>query len=202
MFREVRELPIEPDADGKFSDEDVAFVCHLERILIEALGTRTNVNGANMTSGGEMISGYTHTEEVRARLSAARQGMYQGQKNPMYGKRGTGSPNYGRHLSAEHKRAISDANKGRVFTAEHRERIGAHSSKRTGSANPFFGRKHSKETLARIKLTKTINQLRKKRPELTREQVEEMARDYLVTNDYAKSSQAILDQSTSDKQST
>ena len=44
-------------------------------------------------------------------MSKARQGMYAGEKNPMYHKHPIW---YGRHLSEEHKRKISETKKGKL----------------------------------------------------------------------------------------
>lgn len=120
IHREIRELPIEADVDGKFSDEDVAFVCHLERFLIKHLRTHVRYGGCNMTDGGEFIRGFRrsaescekmrianlgrkHTPETKMKISAN-----SGMKNPEVAAR-VGAALHGRTLSDETKAKMSDS---------------------------------------------------------------------------------------------
>ena len=58
--------------------------------------------------------GYHHTKESKEKMSKTKIGMYKGDKNPMYGKKGILAPAYGKHLTEEHKRKISLAKKGKI----------------------------------------------------------------------------------------
>ena len=84
-----------------FPDEDL---CGMEMQYIEVLNTFNgdNPDGLNFTRGGDGVSGYTHSEETRAKLSEAHKGKtlsqehkdklsenhadVSGENNPMYGK--------------------------------------------------------------------------------------------------------------------
>ena len=71
--------------------------------------------GYNMTRGGDGISGYTHSDDAKQRMSESRRGK----KNCNYGKRwGRKGP----HIE-ETKRKLSLANSGRKHTKEARNKI-------------------------------------------------------------------------------
>lgn len=57
--------------------------------------------------------GKHHSDETRRRVSEGNKGKHAGEKNP----------NYGKHLSEEHKNKISAANKGKKFSGETRRKI-------------------------------------------------------------------------------
>lgn len=104
-------------------------------------------HGYNRDSGGSLLKHMS--EESRAKMSAAKIGVYDGDKNPMYGvhlklseerKRHlselmscSGNPMYGVHLT---------------FDEEHRKRI---SERTKGEKNPFYGCKHTEETKQRMR---------------------------------------------------
>jgi hypothetical protein len=86
----------------------------------------------NKTNGGEGISGYTHTEETkrkiseigkgreckqetRKKLSEATKGKIiseESKRKMSEAKKGENNPNYGKEMSEEHKQKISKANAG------------------------------------------------------------------------------------------
>lgn len=88
-----------------------------------------NKHLVNRTLGGDGISGFSFSEETKQKMSESKQGMFDGEKNPMFGKNhsrqsrdkmslsrkgrnlGKDNPNYGNKLSDEAKRRISEANK-------------------------------------------------------------------------------------------
>ena len=117
MWREVRELPLEADVDGKFSDEDVAFVCHLERMLIAGLMTHISQGGANMTTGGEFIKGFRQSVEQRAKIGAANY-------NPSPETRAKmGAANRGKKRSDDTRKRMSVARRGKPMAKMTNEKI-------------------------------------------------------------------------------
>ncbi len=59
-----------------------------------------------------------------------------GKNHPMYGKCGINSPNYGKRLSAEHKKKIGTGNKGKVISFEQRKKISENHADVSGELNP------------------------------------------------------------------
>lgn len=98
---------------------------------IEITGYTKNENRhlVNRTLGGEGISGKVFSSQSRQKMSISKQGVFDGEKNPMFGKNhsveskqkmsisrkgknmGSNNPNYGNKLSEDAKRRISEANK-------------------------------------------------------------------------------------------
>lgn len=73
---------------------------------------------------------YERTKKECSKLHSER---FSGVNNPMYGKRGTSSPNYGRKDTEESKKRKSEALKGKVRSKEHSENISKSLSGRTVS---------------------------------------------------------------------
>ena len=76
-----------------------------------------------------------------------------GEKNPNYGKRGKGTPMYGKHHTDATRQNISQAMKGRTLSDEHRKKLsqarkGENNPMygRTGENNPMYGKHHTEET--------------------------------------------------------
>lgn len=82
--------------------------------------------------------GYTHTEESKAKMSAAKAGP----NHPLYGKTGALCHMFGKPLAAETKEKISKALTGRVLSEETRGRMSESQKKvdRTGTNHPGFGK--------------------------------------------------------------
>lgn len=88
-------------------------------------------HGYNLTSGGEMTSGYRYSQETRKKQSEMRKGQQVGERNPMYGKqhaeeskklmskrkKGKRSSFYGKHFSEESKQKQRDNHIGK-FTGK------------------------------------------------------------------------------------
>jgi group I intron endonuclease len=96
--------------------------------------------GYNLTPGGNAVSGPDHhcygkplSEEHKRKVQENRYDN-SGERNPMFGMCGPLNPNFGRKLSKERKQAISKYMKGRY----------------SGEKNPFFGKKHTEESLIKI----------------------------------------------------
>lgn len=118
-----------------------------EIYYIDLYDSMNRDKGYNRESGGSLHK--KMSKESRIKMSLAKRGMYDGEKNPMYGvhrahteeekKRlserfsGEGNPMYGVHLklSEERKRQISERTKG--------------------EKNPFYGKKHTEETKQKMR---------------------------------------------------
>lgn len=112
-----------------------------------------DVQGYNMTDGGDGASGYELSEETRSKISEALKGRFSGENNPFYGQHhteeskkrmseikkktyvGENHPFYGKSHTEESKKKMSKARKGR-YTKEN---------------NPFYGKQHSEETRAKMR---------------------------------------------------
>lgn len=119
----------------------------LEEKYIAEMETTDPNNGYNKESGGKAHR--VISEETRRKMSEAKKGMYDGEKNPMYGislpvskerrehlskmYSGKGNPMYGRKVekSPEVRRMFSE-----MFT---------------GEGNPFYGKTHTDETKERMR---------------------------------------------------
>lgn len=64
---------------------------------------------ANLTDGGDGVSGYIHTSECKKKMSERNTGF----KNGMYGKTGVLSPCFGRKMSDEFKINLSESRTGK-----------------------------------------------------------------------------------------
>ena len=119
---------------------------------------------------GNPFYGKKHSEETRKRIAELSAERAKGERNPMYGKK----------HSEETKRKMSESQKGRKFSEETKEKmrnaakrrasdpewrkkmsesskkswaegtIGQNMPPRHGEANPFYGKKHTEETKARL----------------------------------------------------
>lgn len=128
-----------------FEHEIVAFELEkaeankLEKKLIKEFKTQDSRYGYNLTVGGDGVVGWVpseewckknsernkgennpmygkhHTEQTRQKQSLAKQGKFDGSKNPMFGvhRYGKDSPNYGKSMSDEQKEKISKARTGK-----------------------------------------------------------------------------------------
>ena len=88
--------------------------------------------------------GKTHNNETKQMISE----LNSDSGNPMYGKRGKDSPNYGKSLTAEHKLKISESNRGKQLSEEHKRKL---SQGKLGINHPLYGKKHSAETIRKMR---------------------------------------------------
>lgn len=128
---------------------------------------------------GKANSGRKHSEETKQKLSE----MKLGDKNPMFGKHfteisrqklsealsGENHPNFGKHHSQETRDKISAAGIGRHFNdfteAELKEKSKAMSGANNpmygirlcGEQNPFFGKKHTQESIDKNRLAHKLS---------------------------------------------
>lgn len=97
---------------------------------------------------GSPNTGRKASEETKAKKSAASSG----ENNPMFGKRGAESPNFGKPRSPEARAATSKALTGKVQSEQHRlANSEGHKGLQVGPKNPFFGKHHSEESRAKIR---------------------------------------------------
>lgn len=119
----------------------------LEIKYIRQFDATNRDKGYNMESGGSKNKHIS--DESRAKMSKAKIGMYDGQKNPMYGV----------HLkvSDEKKKRLSN-----IFSGEGNPMYGVHlkisdhtkkilSERFSGEGNPFYGRKHNDKTKEKMR---------------------------------------------------
>jgi hypothetical protein len=97
-------------------DEEFALLAEQERIdQLRKLG----VNLCNLTSGGEGVTGYKHTEETRKLLSS----VHAGRKISKWLSEKFSKLRKGIPKTEETKKKISESNKGKKRSAETRQRI-------------------------------------------------------------------------------
>lgn len=132
-----------------------------EMALVAAYGRADLGTGVlcNLTNGGEGSSGAKMSDEWRAKISAAKMG----EKNPMFGRRGTDHPSYGskpsaasrakmsasqsrKKLSPETRAKISAAGMGRKLSPEHKAALAAANA----GNQRWSGRRHREESKAKI----------------------------------------------------
>jgi hypothetical protein len=86
-------------------DEELAFF--VEEEMIATLKDR-GFKLTNQTNGGKGgISGYSHTEESRKKISQKLKGKLSGENHPRYGLKGADNPMYGRKQSAKARKGMS-----------------------------------------------------------------------------------------------
>lgn len=117
--------------------------------LIEEYKSANPEYGYNISSGGESgNAGVVASKETRKKMSIAHLG------NPS---------NTGKKLSAETRRKLSEAHKGnkvmlgRKLSAETRKKM---SEAQKGSKNHFYGKKHTPETIEKIKAARRAREVR------------------------------------------
>jgi hypothetical protein len=122
-----------------------------EIYMIAILGRKDLGTGIlrNMTNGGDGISGYSHTEETKKRISKS------GEENPFYGKKHSpetlekmkeASKNRKRNLHSEETK-IKMKQSAKKYWNECGRDI-------SGKNNSFYGKSHSEETLEKLRKPK------------------------------------------------
>jgi NUMOD3 motif len=92
--------------------------------------------------------GKTHSPETKSLLSAGKLGKprsLQSRKKQSESVKGEKNHRFGKSMSPKQMEILRKANKGRKLSKEHKAKLG-----RSGEANPFFGKKHSAESAAKI----------------------------------------------------
>jgi hypothetical protein len=133
------------DVDVLFEGINLLDACEIEKGLIKSIGRKDLELGplVNMTDGGEGIHGMLFTSESKKKMSEIKKG---------------------RKFSDEHKKKLSESHKGhklldstkeklsiifkdREFSLETRQKL----AEKRKDKKPFLGRKHSEETILKMK---------------------------------------------------
>lgn len=101
-------------------------------------------NGYNMTYGGEGVRGMVFSEETKKKISETLKEYFKTTENPFKGKKHTKETK--EKLSAIARQRECSPFKGRHWTEEQKKAISERAKLNIGEKNPFFGKKHSKET--------------------------------------------------------
>ena len=122
--------------------------------------------GYNITDGGDGIFGWEATEEYRQECSERVKQLHKEKKVGMYGKKhsdetkrkmseaskGKSKPwLIGRKLSQETIERLRQLNLGKVSSEETRKKISENHHDVNGENNPMYGKKHSPETIGKLK---------------------------------------------------
>lgn len=155
--------------EQKFSIELVEVVESAERayeleiFYIKEYNTKAP-NGYNLTDGGDGIFGWNITDEYREQCSFRVKELHKEKRIGMYGKKHTeetkkkmsesskGNQNcLGRVLSEESKQKISEKHLGKKLSEKTRKKISENHHDISGKNNPMYGKKHSPETIEKLK---------------------------------------------------
>jgi group I intron endonuclease len=155
--------------EQKFSIELVEVVESAERayeleiFYIKEYNTKAP-NGYNLTDGGDGIFGWNITDEYREQCSFRVKELHKEKRIGMYGKKHTeetkkkmsesskGNKNcLGRVLSEESKQKISEKHLGKKLSEKTRKKISENHHDISGKNNPMYGKKHSPETIEKLK---------------------------------------------------
>jgi group I intron endonuclease len=145
--------------------ESVERVYELEQYYIKQYDTKVP-NGYNLTDGGDGIFGWEASEEYRQECSERVKQLHKEKKVGMYGKKHSektkkkmseaskGKPKpwlIGREFSEETKEKIRQLNLGKTLSEETRKKISENHHDISGKNNPMYGKKHSPETIEKLK---------------------------------------------------
>jgi len=137
----------------------------LEQYYIKQYDTKVP-NGYNLTDGGDGIFGWEASEEYRQECSERVKQLHKEKKVGMYGKthseetkkkmsaasKGKEKPwLIGRKITEETREKLRQINTGRILSEETRKKISENHHNISGENNPMFGKKHSSETIEKIK---------------------------------------------------
>jgi group I intron endonuclease len=135
----------------------------LEIFYIKKYNTKAPF-GYNLTDGGDGIFGWQPSDEYRKECSERAKELHKNKKVGMYGKKhndetkrkmseaSKGNKNcLGRILSEETKLKISTSNKGKTVSESTKKKISENHYDISGEKNPMYGKKHSPETIEKIR---------------------------------------------------
>lgn len=137
----------------------------LEQYYIKEYNTKVPY-GYNLTDGGDGIFGWEVTEEYRQECSERVKQLHKEKKVGMYGKKHSDETkkkmslsakgnkrSSGRIVSEETKQKLREKNVGRVLSEDTKKKISENHHDVSGENNPMYGKKHSPETIEKIKKT-------------------------------------------------
>jgi group I intron endonuclease len=144
----------------------------LEIFYIQKYNTKVP-NGYNLTDGGDGIFGWEASEEYRQECSDRVKLLHKEKKVGMYGKKHSeetkkkmsasskGNKNcLGRTLSEESKQKIRKKHLGKFVSEETKKKISENHHDISGKNNPMYGKKHSPETIEKIRQKALLRRLK------------------------------------------
>jgi len=146
----------------------------LEQFYIKYYNTKAP-NGYNLTDGGDGIFGWEATDEYRKECSERVKQLHKEKKVGMYGKKHSeetkkkmseaskGKPKpwlNGRKCTEETKEKLRKINKGKIISEKTRKKISENHHDVSGKNNPMYGKKHSPETIEKMKQKNILRRLK------------------------------------------
>lgn len=137
----------------------------LEQYYIKEYSTKVP-NGYNLTDGGDGLYGVIIDDEDRKRRSKVMKKLHKEKRTGMHGKKhsedtrkkmsisGKNIPKpwlSGRVLSEESKQKIREKHLGKSLSEETRKKISENHHDVNGENNPMYGKKHSPETIEKLR---------------------------------------------------
>jgi len=137
----------------------------LEIFYIKEYDTKAP-HGYNLTDGGDGIFGWEVTEQYRQECSVRTKQLHMGKKVGMYGKKHSEETKkkmsaaskgkekpwlVGRKVSEETKEKLRHLNVGRKVSLDTKRKISKNHHDVSGENNPMYGKKHSQETIEKLK---------------------------------------------------
>jgi group I intron endonuclease len=134
-------------------------------------------NGYNITDGGDGIFGWEVTEEYKQKCSEIVKELHKTKKVGMYGKTHTDETKKkmsassrgkskdwlrGKERTNETKKKISSKLTGKLVSEDTKKKISENHHDVSGENNPMFGKKHSPETIEKIRKKALERSLKKK----------------------------------------
>ena len=145
----------------------------LEIFYIQKYNTKVP-NGYNLTDGGDGIFGWEASKEYRQECSERVKLLHKEKKVGMYGKKHSeetkkrmsasskGNKNcLGRTLSEESKQKIREKHLGKIVSEETKKKISQNHYDISGENNPMYGKKHSVETIEKIRQKALMRRMKK-----------------------------------------
>ena len=161
---------------GEYTEDNCTYLTLREHIIAHYLLWKINGNMGDYRAYKMMSGIYVpftkHSEHTKQKLSKAHKGVPLSEEHKRRiseGQKGRVGGMLGKKLTKEQRRKQSEALKGKPKTAEHREKISATRKARSHIINPkknlgdgFLGKKHSKETLEKMRGQKRSEETKEK----------------------------------------